>query len=71
MLNNQFDPSELMEYFMIYRSNKGDTYELKPKGSETIVDNENKEEYVRLWYYFYNINDSIEYYTFESIKPFI
>lgn len=56
---------------MIYRSNKGDTFDLKPKGSETIVDNENKEEYVRLWYYFLNINDSIEYYTFESIKPFI
>ena len=38
-----------MEYFVIFRKSQGDTYELKAKGSEVMVDNENKHDYVKLW----------------------
>lgn len=48
-MNNTFDPQELMEYFVIFRKSLGDTYELITKGSDVMVDNENKHDYVRLW----------------------
>jgi hypothetical protein len=29
MLNNSFDPQDLMEAFVLYRKGRGDVYELK------------------------------------------
>ncbi len=42
MLNNSFDPQDLMEYFVLYRKGKGDVYELKKGGAEILVDDANK-----------------------------
>ena len=42
LLKNEFDPDELMEYFVIYRRSRGDSFELIPGGAAILVNNDNK-----------------------------
>lgn len=53
--SNKFDANDLSEYFVIYRRQKGDYFELKPDGQTTLVDMDNSQEYVNLWYKYYSI----------------
>ena len=46
LLDNQINPDDLLEYFVICKNR--DCLELKPNGCETMVTNENKDEYVKL-----------------------
>lgn len=44
ILNNNIDPNDLLEYFVLCKGKE--CIELKNNGSELLVTNENKAEYV-------------------------
>lgn len=52
MLQNTFNPDDLQQYFIICHDQE--CIELKQNGADILVNNDNKLEYVKLWYIYMN-----------------